>query len=102
RFESLIAEFTGARHCVVINNGTISLTLAALALGLGPGDEVLVPNYTMIASPNSVKMLGCVPVFVDVEADTLCMDVALAERAVTARTKAIMLVTANGRAPSAG
>lgn len=101
-FERQLAEFTGARHCVVVNNGTVSLTLAAIALGVGPGDEVIVPDYTMIATPNSVAMLGATPVFVDVEPDTLVMEIALARTAITPRTKAIMLVSANGRAPRAG
>jgi perosamine synthetase len=101
-FERQIAEYIGAKHCIVVNNGTVSLTLAAIALGVGPGDEVIVPDYTMIATPNSVKMLGAVPVFVDVEPDTLVMDVKLARAAITPRTKAIMLVSANGRAPRAG
>jgi perosamine synthetase len=102
QFEGEVADYTGAKHCIVVNNGTISLTLAALAVGLKPGDEVIVPNYTMIATPNSVKMLGCVPIFVDVEPETLCLDLALAERAITARTRALMLVTANGRCPKSG
>lgn len=101
-FEAAIAEFTGAKHCIVVNNGTISLTLAALACGIAAGDEVIVPNYTMIATPNSVQMFGARPVFVDVERDTLCMDVKAAEAAITPRTKALMLVSANGRAPKAG
>ena len=101
-FERQIAEFVCAKHCIVVNNGTVSLTLAAIALGVGPGDEVIVPDYTMIATPNSVKMLGAVPVFVDVEPDTLVMDVKLARAAITSRTKAIILVSANGRAPRAG
>jgi len=101
-FEAALAEFTGAKHCVVVNNGTISLTLAALACGIKAGDEVIVPNFTMIASPNSVQMFGAVPVFVDVERETLCMDIAAAEAAITPRTKALMLVSANGRAPRAG
>ena len=58
KFESLIAEFTSAKHCIVVNNGTISLTLAAIALGIKPNDEVIVPNFTMVATPNSVNMLG--------------------------------------------
>lgn len=102
RFEALLCEYTGAKHCVVVNNGTISLTLAALACGIEPGDEVIVPNYTMIATPNSVRMVGAKPVFVDVEPDTLCMDISLAERAITPKTKAIVLVSANGRHPHAG
>lgn len=102
KFEEMIAEYTSAKYCVVVNNGTISLTLAAMACGIEAGDEVIVPNYTMIASPNSVKMFGAKPVFVDVEADTLCMDIKKAEAAITSKTKAIMLVLANGRYPKCG
>ncbi|MDD2299276.1 MAG: DegT/DnrJ/EryC1/StrS family aminotransferase [Fermentimonas sp.] len=102
RFEDMIAEYTGAKHCIVVNNGTISLTMAALACGVSAGDEVIVPNYTMIATPNSIKLLGATPVFVDIEPSTLCMDVHLAKKAVTPKTKAIMLVLANGRYPEAG
>ena len=101
-FEHVIAEYTSAKHCIVVNNGTISLTLAAMAVGIKAGDEVIVPNYTMVATPNSVKMFGAVPVFVDVEAETLCMNVELARKVITPRTKAIILVSANGRYPSAG
>lgn len=102
KFEGMIAEFTGAKHCIVVNNGTISLTLAALAVGIEAGDEVIVPNYTMIATPNSVKMFGAKPVFVDIKRDTLCMDIERAKEAITPRTRAIMLVSANGRYPKCG
>jgi perosamine synthetase len=102
QFEQMIAEYTGAKHCIVVNNGTISLTLAALAAGVQAGDEVIVPNYTMIATPNSVKMIGAVPVFVDVEPDTLCLDLNKVRQAVTPKTRAIMLVSANGRYPRTG
>ena len=101
-FEEMIAEFTGAKHCIVVNNGTVSLTLAAMSVGLKAYDEVLVPNYTMIATPNSIKMFGAVPVFVDVEPETLCMDVRLARKSISSKTKAIMFVSANGRYPQAG
>lgn len=101
-FERVIEDFTGAKHAVVVNNGTVSLTVAALALGIGPGDEVLVPNYTMIATPNSIKLIGAKPVFVDVEPDTLIMDIEQARQAITDKTKAIMLVSANGRSPTCG
>jgi perosamine synthetase len=101
-FENRIASFTGARHCIVVNNGTISLTLAALACGLEAGDEVIVPNFTMIATPNSVKMFGAIPVFVDVERETLCMNIEKVKAAITPKTKAIMFVSANGRYPSSG
>ena len=102
RFEQIIGEYTGAKHCIVVNNGTISLTLAAMATGVKAGDEVIVPNYTMIATPNSVKMFGATPVFVDVESETLCLDIELTRKAITKKTKAIMLVSANGRYPKAG
>ena len=101
-FEQMIAEYTGARHCVVVNNGTISLTLAAMACGIKSGDEVIVPNYTMIATPNSVKMFGAEPVFADVERETLCLDIEHVKKAITPKTKAILLVSANGRYPKAG
>ena len=101
-FEQRIAEFTGAKHAIVVNNGTISLTMAGIVCGLEAGDDVLVPNYTMIASPNSIKMIGCNPVFVDVCEQTLCMDLELAKQALTPKTKAIMLVNANGRYPKEG
>lgn len=102
QFERMIAEFTGAKDCIVVNNGTISLTLAAIATGIKAGDEVIVPNYTMIATPNSVRMFGATPVFVDVERETLCLDIGLVREAITSNTKAIMLVSANGRYPKAG
>lgn len=101
-FERQISELTGAEHCVATNNGTISLTLAAIAAGVKAGDDVLVPNYTQIATPNSVYMINANPVFVDVEPDTLCMDVAMARAAITPKTRALMLVSANGRYPKAG
>lgn len=102
KFEEMIAEYTGAKYCVVVNNGTISLTLAAMACGIEPGDEVIVPNFTMIATPNSVKMFGAIPVFVDVEPETLCLDIEKVKAAITPKTKAIMLVLANGRYPKSG
>lgn len=102
QFERLIADYTGSKHCIVVNNGTISLTLAGLALGLGSDDEVIVPNYTMIATPNSIKMIGAKPIFVDVEADSLCLNIEEVEKAITRRTKAVILVSANGRFPRRG
>ena len=101
-FELEIAKFTGAKNCIVTNNGTISLTLAAIACGLKNGDEVIVPNYTMIATPNSMKMIGIKPVFVDVELETLCLDIELVKKAISNKTKAIILVNANGRYPNSG
>jgi perosamine synthetase len=101
-FEEMIADYTGSKHCIAINNGTISLTLAALAAGVQAGDEVIVPNFTMIATPNSIKLFGAKPVFVDVEEKTLCLDIEKVKKAITPKTKAIFLVSANGRYPKTG
>lgn len=101
-FETLIADYVGSKHAIVVNNGTISLSLIGLALGIGYGDEVIVPNYTMIATPNSMKMIGATPIFVDVEQSTLCLDLELVKQKITSKTKAIILVSANGRSPKAG
>jgi len=102
QFESIIADVTGASHCIVTVNGTVSLTMAALACDVKPGDEVIVPNYTMIATANSAYMLGATPIFVDVEPETLCLEIKRTEAAITRKTRAIVLVTANGRYPRAG
>src|SRR3990167_7556662 len=69
--ERMIAEYVGVPYCVMTTNGTISLTLALLALGLKAGDEVLVPDFTMIASPNSAVLVGIKPVLVDIDQDRL-------------------------------
>ncbi len=94
-FERRLADFLGVRHAVVVPNGTVSLTLALMALGVGPGDEVLVPDFTMIASANAVLLAGATPRFVDVEASTLCAD--LSRAVVTPQTRALMYVPLNGR-----
>lgn len=96
-FEAHISEFTGARYCSVVSNGTISLTLALMACGIGPGDEVIVPDYTMVATANAVKLAGAEVVFVDIRPDDLCMDFNRMQDAVTPKTRAVMLVTINGR-----
>jgi perosamine synthetase len=96
-FERALCAFTGARHCVVVNNGTVSLSLGLLALGVGPGDEVIVPDLTMIATANAAKLIGAEPVFVDVDARTLCLDVGRVAGAVTPRTRAVVHVSLNGR-----
>lgn len=98
-FEQMICDYTGAKYCFAVNNGTISLTLAAIACGVIARDEVIVPNFTMIATPNSIKLFGAVPVFVDVEPETLCMDFEKMKNALTSKSKAIMLTSANGRYP---
>jgi len=98
-FERLISEYVGSRYATMVNNGTVSLAIALMALGIGAGDEVLVPDYTMIASANAVLLAGAKPVFVDIEDQTLCMDLAKARETITEKTKAVMFVSLNGRCP---
>ena len=98
-FQDLIKKFTGAKHCFVVNNGTISLTLMAMAAGIKSGDEVLVPNYTMVATPNSLKMFGAEPKFIDVDPKTLCISIEEIKKNVSSNTKAVFLMNANGRYP---
>ena len=98
-FERVFAEYVGSRHAVAMNNGTVSLTVACLALDIGPGDEVIIPDFTMIASPNAVRLAGAAPVMVDISRTTLCINLAAVEAAITPRTKAIMPVLLNGRYP---
>ena len=97
KFEEEIARLTDTKYCYMVSNGTISLSIALMAYGIRPGDEVLVPALTMIATPNAVRLLGAVPVFVDVEADNLCMDFNDMLSKKTDKTKALIYVTLNGR-----
>lgn len=96
-FEKAIMRTTGAQFAVSSLNGTVTLTQALLALELKPGDEALVPNSTMIATPNSCAIIGVKPVLVDIEKETLCMNLQKAAEAITPRTKAMMYVPLNGR-----
>ena len=91
-FERAFADYCGVRHAVACNNGTTALHLALVALGVGPGDEVIVPTLTYIASANTVSYCGATPVFVDSEPATFNIDPAKLEAAITPRTKAIMPV----------
>ena len=97
-FERAIAKYTGANYCSVVSNGTVSLFIALRTLGVGRGDEVIVPNITMAATPNAVILAGAQPVFVDIEEKSLCIDLKKVEVAITGKTKAVMHVSLNGRA----
>ena len=97
QFEQLISNFTGSTHCIVTNNGTVSLTIALLGAGVKPGDEVLIPDITMIGTPNACKIFGAKPVFVDIDPNNLCMDLKAVEDAITPRTKALIYVSLHGR-----
>ncbi|MCO6451616.1 MAG: aminotransferase class I/II-fold pyridoxal phosphate-dependent enzyme [Caldilineales bacterium] len=92
RFEEMFAEFCGAKHAIAASNGTTALHLAMLALGIGPGDEVIVPTLTFIATANAVTYTGARPVFVDSEPETWNIDPAQIERAITPKTRAIIPV----------
>lgn len=96
RFEREWAELCGTKECVAAANGTVSLHLALLALGAGPGDEVIVPALTYVATANAVRFVGAEPVFVDIDPVTWCIDPQRIEAAITRRTKGIMPVHLHG------
>lgn len=98
-FERMLSGYVGSKYTSVINNGTVSLIIGLMALGITGGDEVIVPDYTMIASANAVVLVGAKPALVDIDPSNLCLDLDLAEKAATPKTKAIMLVSINGRCP---
>ncbi|MBN2014533.1 MAG: DegT/DnrJ/EryC1/StrS family aminotransferase [Candidatus Altiarchaeota archaeon] len=91
-FETKFSGFTGTKHAVAVNSGTAALHVALLAHGIGPGDEVIVPSFTFIASANSVLFTGARPVFAAIEEDTFCIDPVDVAEMVTEKTKAIMPV----------
>ncbi len=96
RFEELVAERAGARHGVAVSSGTAGLHLALVALGIGPGDEVITTPFSFIASANCILFVGATPVFVDIDPGSLNMDPRRVEAAITERTRAIVAVEALG------
>lgn len=98
QFEKELSEFLGVKHTVSCNSGTAALHLALLAAGIGPKDEVIVPSFTFCASVNVILHVGAKPVFVDIDEDTLCLDVKEVAKKITKNTKAIMAVHFAGRA----
>ncbi|MFI7577271.1 DegT/DnrJ/EryC1/StrS family aminotransferase [Micromonospora sp. NPDC049497] len=91
-FEEEFGELVAGRHCVAVNSGTSALQLTLMALGFGPGDEIVVPSFSFAASANAVRLVGAEPVFVDIEPDSFCVDPAAVEAAIVPRTVAIMPV----------
>ena len=91
-FETEFAAMTGAAYALGVDSGTSALELALEAVGVGPGDEVIVPTYTFIATATAVSVLGATPVFADVSDDTLTLDASSVERLLTKKTKAIVPV----------
>jgi perosamine synthetase len=96
-FEAAFAEFTGAKHAVAVNSGTAALHAAMFALGIKPGDEVIVPAMTFAASANCVVYQGGTPVFADVDPDTLLIDPEAVEAKITDRTRAVLAVDYTGQ-----
>jgi dTDP-4-amino-4,6-dideoxygalactose transaminase len=91
-FEEEFASYLGARHCVGVANGTDAITLALRALGVKPGDEVVLPSFTFYATAEAAVNAGAVPVFCDIDPDTFCVTRETVERAITPKTTAIVAV----------
>lgn len=95
--EEKLAEYVGVKHCISASNGTDTLMIAMMALGIGPGDEVITTPFTFVATGEMIALLGAVPVFVDIDPRTYNIDPSLIEAAITSRTKAIMPVSLYGQ-----
>src|SRR4051812_10617903 len=91
-FERELAAYVGARHAIGVANGTEALTIALRALGVGPGDDVVVPSFTFYASAEAIPPTGARPVFCDVDPETMCVTADTVRAALTPRTKAVMVV----------
>jgi dTDP-3-amino-3,4,6-trideoxy-alpha-D-glucose transaminase len=91
-FESEFASYCGAKHAVGVANGTDAITIALRAMGVGPGDEVVVPSFTFYASAEAIPPTGASPVFCDVDPDTYCVTAETVRAALTPRTKAVLAV----------
>lgn len=95
--EAKLADYTGVKYCITVGNGTDALQIAQMALGIGPGDEVITPGFTYIATAETVALLGAKPVYVDIDLGTYNLDPKLLEAAITPRTKAIIPVSLYGQ-----
>jgi len=98
QFEKMVADFVGVKYACVVTSGTTALYVGLKALGIGRGDEVIVPDLTFVASPNAIEAVGAKPILVDIEQDSLNLDLKKIKQSITKRTKAIMPVDFNGRA----
>lgn len=95
--EQALAAYVGTGHCITVANGTDALLIAQMALGIGRGDEVVMPGFTYIATAETTALLGAKPVYVDIHAQTYNIDASLIEAAITPRTKAIIGVSLYGQ-----
>ena len=96
-FEKEFAAFCGTKHCIAVGNGTDALWLSLLALGIGPGDEVITVPNSFMATAEAISFCGAKPVFVDVDEQTCTMDASQLEAAITLRTRAIIPVHLYGQ-----
>ncbi len=96
-FEHDFSSLVGGRHCVAVSSGTAALHLSMLALGIGPGAEVVVPSFTFGATAHAVAVAGATPVFADIDPATFCLDPAHVASLITPRTAAIVPVHLFGR-----
>lgn len=96
-FEEIFAKFVGSKYSCVVTSGTAALFIGLKALGIGKGDEVIVPDLTFVASPNSVEMTGAKPILIDIEPQSLNLELKKITSLITKKTKAIMPVDFNGR-----
>lgn len=95
--EEQLAQYAGVKHAITTANGTDSLIMALMALGIGPGDEVITTPFTFIAPPEVVAFIGATPVFVDIDPDTFLIDIESVKKAITPKTKAIIPVSIFGQ-----
>ena len=95
--EEKLSEYTGAKYCITCANGTDALQIAQMAFGIGPGDEVITPGFTYIATAETVAVLGAKPIYVDINPRTYNLDVEQLEAAINPRTKAIIAVSLYGQ-----
>ena len=95
--EERLCEYTGAKYCITCANGTDALQIALMAIGIGPGDEVITPAFSYIATAEATALLGAKPIYVDVDPITFNIDPALIEEKITNRTKAIIPVSLYGQ-----
>lgn len=97
--EDVLRDYVGVRHCITVSSGTEALLISLMALGIGPGDEVITTPFTFVSTAEVIALLGATPIFVDVERDTGLINADLIQERITPRTKAIMPVSLYGQIP---
>jgi UDP-2-acetamido-2-deoxy-ribo-hexuluronate aminotransferase len=95
--EEKLSEYTGAKHCITVASGTEALLISLMALGIGPGDEIITAPFTFVSTAEVITLLGATPLFVDIEHDTCNIDARLIEAAITPKTRAIIPVSLYGQ-----